>query len=70
MEEGTKVNLYKVGFMRAVVVVDGVKRNVFMEEVASVPYLMTNLVSVSRLRKEGLETKSTEDPDNCGNEML
>lgn len=70
MGEGTKVKVSKEGSMRAAVVVDGVKKNVFMEDFYFVPDLMASLVSVIRLRKKRIDTYFTGDPDNFGNGMV
>lgn len=52
--EGTRANIEEVGTIRATVSSEGLDRNILISDIAYVPSLTTNLLSVSCLRRRGL----------------
>ena len=55
-----------MGTVKCVSVVNGHKHKIELKEVLYVPSLMSNLISVSRMRKAGLKVEFDSDQDNKG----
>lgn len=59
--EGTRTRISAIGNLHATVKADGIEKDIIIRDIAHVPSLTTNLLSVSSLRRKGLSVLFTND---------